>query len=106
MTAVTLAASFFIGMLTGGLYFLLLWRSARGLSASGATPGRLLGGFGLRLLFVATVFAAVIALGAGGTQLAASLVGFMASRLVATRLAAPRNDVGVSWKLGRPGHGD
>lgn len=106
MSTISYVSSFSVGMLTGAVYFLLLWRSARSLSGGGKGPAVLFGGFGVRFFVVLTVMAAAIALDVGAGAFVAGLVGFMGSRLIATRLAAPRSKHGALSASGRFHHGD
>jgi F1F0 ATPase subunit 2 len=82
-----LGLAFLAGFSLGALHFAALWVSVRRLTAGGSVAGFALGAL-LRLGLAAAALAALFALGRPLSEIAAAGVGYLASRVAATRLGA------------------
>lgn len=83
--AVNMAVAFLTGLILGGAYLAILWRSIRGLAASRGPIRRLLGGAVLRIGLLMGSFYLVMA--GQPERLLACLAGFLVVRVAATRWA-------------------
>ena len=82
----TILAGFICGLLAGAVYFASLWRTTRTVTQTGQLQGALMGA-ALRLGAVLGLLGLALWLGAPALAILAGLVGFIAARLAATRLA-------------------
>ncbi|MGK7863893.1 N-ATPase subunit AtpR [Falsiroseomonas sp. E2-1-a4] len=97
-SALSLLAAMLVGAGIGALYMALLWLAVRRLPQD---RGGLAGFVGLRIARAALLLAAMaaaVALAVPAEGLVGALVGFIAARFAATRLAGRGTPAGAAWK--------
>lgn len=92
MTVLWFAASFMFGLALGLVYFTALWASVRRLTGRGGGWRSFAVGAALRAVFALGVLAALLWSGARAELLLVGLVGFVAARAVAIRVARPMDE--------------
>lgn len=89
MTPLYFATAFFAGLCLGAAYFALLWAAVQRLVAGTPAWSHMVLAL-VRLGLVLGTLAGALALGVPLSQLAFAGLGFLTSRLAATRLIRPR----------------